>query len=657
MDWFQGGVMKNRVFLSIIIFFLFLLLIKFSALAGTIYYVEQNHPQASDRNPGSSELPWETIQHAADMAHPGDLVYVKPGNYYERVIVQKSGSAGNLLNFKATGTVITRGFTVLADYIRIEGFEVTNTLDHWRDGHGIFLQGTGHEIIGNEVHHTRIDGIACSDREPYCKKSLIKNNIIQYADGTGIVIFGFDNIVEANDISHSVDTLGGDADGIRFFGQGHIIRKNFIHDITNAEAPDAHTDCFQTFDNSKPPTNNILIESNICRNVDHQCLMASAETKRQSSHIIFRNNICDNNGWQAIYILQIPGSTIVNNTFAEKIRARAIILQDGAQDTNILNNIFYGPYVPYEMDSSCLPGFSADYNLKFPGTGTPWKEPHGLWNHAPQFVDPAKRDFHLRPESPAKDAGMSLLEVTMDLEGNSRPQGAGYDIGAYEYLDNPHQSTAVWLKLNDDLTDGIAEDSSGNGCSAKCSLESNCPSFLPNAGHDGGGAYLFDGTKSYLDLGPSRFGIDQTDAFTISFWIRPQKNTSGNFSSTIIRRSQYDYPFSVDLDRKGRIIFYLRTDKNYSLTSRANLIYENWNHVAVTYQKGSRIIYINGVEDSSDRVNNPLHWGYSSSMLNTFLGKIPGGAGYFKGALDDVRIYEIALEAEVIYQLYRSQIP
>jgi len=394
-------------------------------------------PDGSDAQPGSEQQPFRTIQYAADLVKGGDVICVHAGSYDERVQVKSSGTEGSKIVFWAEGAIDTRGFTILADYIRVEGFEVTNTPDHWRDGNGIYLQGRGVEIIGNAIHHTRIDGIACADREPFCSEAVIQGNTVSYADGSGINIFGSNNLVEGNDISHSVDALGGDADGIRFFGEGHIIRNNFIHDITNAEAPEAHTDCFQTFDNSKPPTSNVLIEGNICQNVDHQCMMASAETQRQSSKITFRDNICDNNGWQAVYILQIPYATIVNNTFTDQLRgSRAIVLGDGAHDAIVMNNIFFGSYSAYEVDDSSRVGFSADYNLKYPASGSQWNESHGLWGQDPQFVDPYNRDFHLQATSPAVDTGAVLPDVTTDLDGKPRPQGAGYDIGAYEYINH-----------------------------------------------------------------------------------------------------------------------------------------------------------------------------------------------------------------------------
>jgi hypothetical protein len=55
----------------------------------------------------------------------------------------------------------------------------------------------------------------------------------------------------------------------------------------------------------------------------------------------------------------------------------------------------------------------------------------------PLFVDSATFDFHLQPGSPAIDAGVSLAEVPDDYDGTSRPQGAAYDIGAYEFVPVP----------------------------------------------------------------------------------------------------------------------------------------------------------------------------------------------------------------------------
>jgi hypothetical protein len=51
------------------------------------------------------------------------------------------------------------------------------------------------------------------------------------------------------------------------------------------------------------------------------------------------------------------------------------------------------------------------------------------------FVNHNNGDFHLLPSSQPLDIGTSLVSsiVAVDADGVVRPQGSGYDIGAYEY--------------------------------------------------------------------------------------------------------------------------------------------------------------------------------------------------------------------------------
>lgn len=50
----------------------------------------------------------------------------------------------------------------------------------------------------------------------------------------------------------------------------------------------------------------------------------------------------------------------------------------------------------------------------------------------PKFVSAPLRDYHLQAGSPAIDAGTGHPGVPWDFDGNTRPQGAGADIGALE---------------------------------------------------------------------------------------------------------------------------------------------------------------------------------------------------------------------------------
>ena len=43
-------------------------------------------------------------------------------------------------------------------------------------------------------------------------------------------------------------------------------------------------------------------------------------------------------------------------------------------------------------------------------------------------------DLHISMGAPEVDAGATIASVLLDIDGDSRPQGAGYDIGADEVL-------------------------------------------------------------------------------------------------------------------------------------------------------------------------------------------------------------------------------
>ena len=54
----------------------------------------------------------------------------------------------------------------------------------------------------------------------------------------------------------------------------------------------------------------------------------------------------------------------------------------------------------------------------------------------PQFTNPGSGDFTIPTGSPLKDAGRDVSGngVTNDYTGTARPQGAAFDIGAYEFI-------------------------------------------------------------------------------------------------------------------------------------------------------------------------------------------------------------------------------
>jgi parallel beta-helix repeat protein len=73
-----------------------------AAFAAGTFYVDTQHPSASNANPGTEALPYKTITGAA-AAHngAGTTIIVKPGTYRETVTVPASGAANSFFVFQA----------------------------------------------------------------------------------------------------------------------------------------------------------------------------------------------------------------------------------------------------------------------------------------------------------------------------------------------------------------------------------------------------------------------------------------------------------------------------------------------------------------------------------------------------------------------------
>ncbi|HJZ04303.1 MAG TPA: right-handed parallel beta-helix repeat-containing protein [Patescibacteria group bacterium] len=425
-------------------------------LTGANYYV--NGANGSDSNPGTSrELPWRTIQKAANTMVPGDKVTVLPGTYDQRVQINTSGSAGAPITYQAEGAVISKGFTVHTDYITIKGFEITNTDNDNQDGWGIYVDASNCVLEGNYVHFATRGGIriwATPGNEPNIRNCVIRNNRLDRNSQAGIEVHGRNHLVEVNEIWDTIQYHPNwtnppgwvDADGIRFHGSGHIFRKNYIHDIHYGipENPNPHIDCFQTFSNSDhEAAQNIVFEQNICKNaqVSSTDSIGKGFMLEGASNILIRNNLI-----RAFSSLHINGSdrvTIVNNDLTSDLSIQTAygptgVNLDGTVNTIIKNNIFYD-IIPnltiHLLNDVSKQGLDVGYNCTYrsdgkPMSGSPY--PHDLWGVNPRFVNAGSGDYRLQPFSPAIDVGIMLPEVSDDFEGNPRPQGTGFDIGAYE---------------------------------------------------------------------------------------------------------------------------------------------------------------------------------------------------------------------------------
>ena len=197
--------------------------------AGRVLIVDQSHRAASDSNPGSEARPWRTIQHAAEVARPGDTVYVKAGTYDPFEVVW-SGTKGAPIVFAAypgdehdaiidgSGTSVRGAIEVRGEsHVTIAGFRIQNApVD------GIFVEGSkagarNIDILGNQVDTTGNSGIYAA--------GLVMGQTI------GVDEYRlFDVRIEGNEVTNTNTPSGGN-EAISVGGglDGFVIRGNWVH--------------------------------------------------------------------------------------------------------------------------------------------------------------------------------------------------------------------------------------------------------------------------------------------------------------------------------------------------------------------------------------------------------------------------------------------
>lgn len=468
--------MGLNIFLPLLIFFFS---ITPAQAQSASYYVSTS---GSDSNAGSQSAPWRTIQKAIISASPGGVVNVLDGNYSEKVAITRSD-----ISLQAGGKVIIKGVTIYSSdtnqlsNISVKGFEITNGNT---SGNGIYVRNAINVVVENNYIHdvgsaVSDDGIkifAPPANQRMTNHVIVRNNTIYHAHQSCIFTAGEYNLVERNNCSYTIQPTdtNGDADCFRYFGGNHIFRNNYCHDIPfdGVYVRDSHTDCFQTF-GDPAIGHDILFEGNTC-NLPYgdqtQSVTAKGwQTQQQAYNLTLRNNIVITN--LASIFRDVHDVTIVNNTFVGKTDAAQGIQLMNAQNVTVKNNIFYHyPDSRGAIDNEYYNGvystITAGNNCLYQIGGS--RKDTGDVIGDPLFVNSSQNDYHLQSGSVCVDKGVNV-GVTIDKDGVARPQGSGYDIGAYEYrIDNkpptpsPIPTPTPTPKKGDANGDGVVNESDYN---------------------------------------------------------------------------------------------------------------------------------------------------------------------------------------------------
>ena len=210
-----------------------------------------------------------------------------------------------------------------------------------------------------------------------------------------------------------------------------------------------------------------------------------------------------------------------------------------------------------------------------------------------------------------------------------------------------------YYNLNDGLGayypfSGNAADSSGKGNDGTNNAATMTADRFGNADK----AYGFNGTN-YISI-PNNSSLDIGNQFTIEGWIYV---TSSNLSGRIISKGYATgyggYELIIEGNNPPLFRFDVSLDGVYSMNYCSTpLMVNSWYQVGVAYENSELRFYINGTFTNGIAKTGTV----SSNTYEMSLGRrsIPTPQDYFYGNIDDIRIYNRALNDVEIQALYHQ---
>lgn len=159
-------------------------------------------------------------------------------------------------------------------------------------------------------------------------------------------------------------------------------------------------------------------------------------------------------------------------------------------------------------------------------------------------------------------------------------------------------------------------------------------------------------------------------SMTISFWIKMEEQDNNDYMVSMNRWNGY----KVNLQTENYLFYTVKADENgedayYDRDSNPTAITADvWTHVAVSFTPGEMKFYVNGemVKNWDNTPGTPV----SADNINlTFGSDLPNSVysnddtspyyvnwgGFYKGAMDDVRFYNVALTDTQVMSIYNFE--
>jgi len=163
----------------------------------------------------------------------------------------------------------------------------------------------------------------------------------------------------------------------------------------------------------------------------------------------------------------------------------------------------------------------------------------------------------------------------------------------------------------------------------------------------------FDGVDDFISV-TNNSGLQPTTAVTVSAWVK----MGAFFDSWIIsnQTAVYDANFGYELREDDPTnTFYFRVGNgstNAVAVSASGLSTGTWYHVVGVYDGSTTYVYLNGKRTTGGSLTAPINYtGVASSM---YIGQRSSNNFRVNGQIDDVRIFNYALTATQIKQLFNG---
>ncbi len=175
-------------------------------------------------------------------------------------------------------------------------------------------------------------------------------------------------------------------------------------------------------------------------------------------------------------------------------------------------------------------------------------------------------------------------------------------------------------------------------------------------------ALNFDGVNDFVSLGNISQANFGTGDFTIELWVKPDIASLGSASPLIAKRDVcgIDNFWNLKINTNNTFFFEAidpsASPNSLNVTSTSVLNNGSWKHIAVVRQSNILKLYVDGVEDVSQNVA-PLN------LSNTYPVQLGRDAcsdfffgDYFKGEMDEVRLWNTARSATEILNTRNTEL-